>query len=85
MFISKICNLFPVSYTLLVNLFPFFTSPVSLKNPTYHIYIYILYPELQMKSRIEADFGPFYKWVVNGRTDDLKKEIIKKLLFKTNK
>ncbi|CAL2049747.1 unnamed protein product [Caenorhabditis brenneri] len=38
-----------------------------------------------MKSKIEADFGPFYKWVINGRTDDLKKEIIKKLLFKTNK
>ncbi|CAO4385049.1 unnamed protein product [Caenorhabditis nigoni] len=39
----------------------------------------------EMKSKIEADFGPFYKWVINGRTDDLKKEIIKKLLFKTNK
>ncbi|PIC17694.1 hypothetical protein B9Z55_023848 [Caenorhabditis nigoni] len=38
----------------------------------------------EMKSKIEADFGPFYKWVINGRTDDLKKEIIKKLLFKTN-
>ncbi|CAI5455403.1 unnamed protein product [Caenorhabditis angaria] len=31
---------------------------------------------------IRKDFGPFYKWVKNGRTDDLKKEIIKKLLFK---
>ncbi|KAF1747611.1 hypothetical protein GCK72_024076 [Caenorhabditis remanei] len=39
----------------------------------------------EMKSKIEADFGPFYKWVINGRTDDLKKEIIKKLLFKTTK
>ncbi|ULT81742.1 hypothetical protein L5515_017484 [Caenorhabditis briggsae] len=38
----------------------------------------------EMKSKIEADFGPFYKWVINGRTDDLKKEIIEKLLFKTN-
>ncbi|CAI2357063.1 unnamed protein product [Caenorhabditis sp. 36 PRJEB53466] len=39
----------------------------------------------EMKAKIEAEFGPFYKWVKNGRTDDLKKEIIKKLLFESTK
>ncbi|CAB3400342.1 unnamed protein product [Caenorhabditis bovis] len=36
----------------------------------------------ELKARIRKDFGPFYKWVRNGRTDDLKREIIEKLLFK---
>ncbi|CAP32794.2 Protein CBG14187 [Caenorhabditis briggsae] len=58
----------------------------SLKNGKYQLYdeYKARLSKTPMKSKIEADFGPFYKWVINGRTDDLKKEIIEKLLFKTN-